>query len=271
MTEQERKQNCISRIAGRQQITRILSAAGLGSLAKCAGAVRGGRVQIAGQVVCDPSAQADPFTDQIMVDGKPLLLNHTCRYVLLHKPYGVLCAFTDPDGRPTLADYVDVPGVYAAGRLDLDSEGLLLLTNDGWLIHRLGHPRYRHPKTYLVQVERVPESGALEALRQGVVVKGRLTAPAGVRLLDCAPDLPPRSKPVRYRKSVPTAWLQLVLTEGRKRQVRRMTAAVGHPTLRLVRVGIGLLQLGELAPGDWRDLEPGELEALREMLVSRLK
>jgi 23S rRNA pseudouridine2457 synthase len=146
---------------------------------------------------------------------------------------------------------------------------LLLLTSDGWLIHRLGHPRYRHPKTYLVQVERIPESGALQALRQGVVIKGRMTARARVQLLGSVPDLPPRSKPVRYRKTVPTAWLRLVLTEGRKRQVRRMTAAVGHPTLRLVRVGIGPLELGNLAPGDCRELEAEELAALRDMLASR--
>jgi 23S rRNA pseudouridine2457 synthase len=217
----------------------------------------------------DPSARADPFSDHILLDGRPLQLDNTCRYLLLHKPYGVLCAFTDPEGRPTLTDYIDVPGIYAAGRLDLDSEGLLLLTSDGWLIHRLGHPRYRHPKTYLVQVERIPESGALQALRQGVVIKGRMTARARVQLLGSVPDLPPRSKPVRYRKTVPTAWLRLVLTEGRKRQVRRMTAAVGHPTLRLVRVGIGPLELGNLAPGDCRELEAEELAALRDMLASR--
>ncbi len=266
--EPESNQDCVSLVAGRQQITRVLSALGSGSRSQCAGMVRGGRVKAAGRVVRDPSAWVDPFTDLIMVDGKPLHLNNTCRYLVLHKPYGVLCAFTDPEDRPTLADYVDIPAVYAAGRLDLDSEGLLLLTSDGWLIHRLGHPRYRHPKTYLAQVERIPDSGALKALRQGVVVKGRLTARARVNLLNSEPDLPPRSKPVRYRKSVPTAWLRLVLTEGRKRQVRRMTAAVGHPTLRLVRVGIGPLDLGALAPGDWRDLEAGELAALRDILSS---
>ena len=178
----------------------------------------------------------------------------------------MLCAFTDPEGRPTLSDYVDVPGIYAAGRLDWDSEGLLLLTNDGWLIHRLGHPSYRHPKAYLAQVERVPDASALAALQCGVVVKGRPTAPAQATLLSEAPLLPPRSKPIRYRKSVPTAWLRLVLTEGRKRQVRRMTAAVGHPTLRLVRVSIGPLELGYLQPGEWRDLSPAGLDALRAAL-----
>ena len=228
--------------------------------------VRGGRVTINGQIVRDPQARADPFRDRIALDGHALSLDNTCRYLVLNKPYGVLCAFTDPEGRPTLADFVDVPDVYSAGRLDLDSEGLLLLTSDGWLIHRLSHPRYRHDKTYLAQVERVPHGEALDALRQGVTVKGRRTAPAQVELLEGEPQLPPRPVPVRYRKNVPTAWVRLVLTEGRKRQVRRMTAAVGYPTLRLVRVGIGPLELGGLEPGAWRDLNPGELEELRAAL-----
>ena len=228
--------------------------------------VRGGRVALNGSVVRNPQVRADPFRDQITLDGHPLPLENRCRYLLLNKPYDVLCAFTDPEGRPTLADYVDVPDVYAAGRLDLDSEGLLLLTSDGWLIHRLSHPRYGHPKTYLVQVERIPAAEALAALQRGVMVKGRRTAPAQVELLLEEPELPPRPVPIRYRKSVPTRWLRLVLTEGRKRQVRRMTAAVGHPALRLVRVGIGPLELGSLQPGAWRDLTPGELQSLRTMV-----
>jgi 23S rRNA pseudouridine2457 synthase len=223
-------------------------------------------VIVNGQAVRNPQSRADPFRDQILLDGRALSLDNACRYLVLNKPYGVLCAFTDPDGRPTLADFVDLPGVYSAGRLDLDSEGLLLLTSDGWLIHRLGHPRYRHPKTYLAQVERVPNADALEALRQGVMVKGRRTAPARVELVSEEPQLPPRPVPIRHRKNVPTAWLRLVLTEGRKRQVRRMTAAVGHPTLRLVRVGIGPLTLGDLKPGSWRDLTAEDLGALRTML-----
>ncbi len=192
---------------------------------------------------------------------------NACRYLLFNKPYGVLSTFTDPHGRPTLADYVDVPDVYAAGRLDLDSEGLLLLTDDAWLAHRLTHPRYRHPKIYLAQVERVPDVRAMAALRSGVLVQGRRTAPAQVTLLSEPPELPPRPVPIRQRKTVSTAWLRLVLTEGRKRQVRHMTAAVGHPTLRLVRVGIGPLVLRDLEPGEWRDLTLGELDALRAMLA----
>lgn len=257
---------CLSCVAGRQALTRVLEAAGNGPAARCAGMVRGGRVAINGQVVRDPAARADPFRQAITLDGEPLPLDKTCRYLLFYKPYGVLCAFTDPEGRPTLADYVDVPGVYAAGRLDLDSEGLLLLTNDGWLNHRLTHPRHEHTKTYLVQAEGEPGAEALAALRKGVMVQGKRTSPARADLLPMPPDLPPRDPPIRYRKNVPTAWLRLTLTEGRKRQVRHMTAAVGHPTLRLVRVALGPLDLGHLQPGAWRDLTLGELDALRATL-----
>jgi 23S rRNA pseudouridine2457 synthase len=246
----------------------VLAAAGAGYREKCSGMVQGGRVTINGRVRRDARTRADPFRDRILLDGQPLSLECVCRYLVLNKPYGVLCAFTDPDGRPTLSNLVEVREVYAAGRLDLDSEGLVLLTNDGWLIHRLAHPRYQHPKTYLVQVERVPDASALAALRRGVTVKGKRTAPARVEMLRADPDLPPRSKPIRQRKSVPTAWLRLSLTEGRKRQVRRMTASVGHPTLRLVRVGIGPLELGDLQPGAWRDVTRPELDALRAMLHS---
>lgn len=262
----EGRSDCLSRVAGRQSLVRLLSAAGAGSRLSCAGMVRGGRVAINGRVVREPQARADPFRELVTLDGEPLSLQNACRYLLLHKPYGVLCAFTDEEGRPTLADYVPVPDVYPAGRLDLDSEGLVLLTSDGWLIHRLSHPRYRHPKTYLVQVEGRPDAGALQALRRGVVVKGKRTAKARVEPLVGPPDLPPREVPIRYRKSVPTTWLRLVLTEGRKRQVRHMTAAVGHPTLRLVRVALGPLELADLAPGEWRPLTLGELDALWAML-----
>ena len=258
--------DCLSRVAGRQPILCVLAAAGIGSPSRCAGMLRGGLVAIDGLVVRNLQARVDPFREPITLDGRPLPLTRACRYLLLHKPYGVLCAFSDPESRPTLAGYVPVPGVYAAGRLDLDSEGLLLLTDDGWLIHRLGHPRYQHPKTYLVQVEGVPNPEALAAMRRGVVVKGERTAPAQVELLTEEPDLPPRPVPVRERKTVPTAWLRLVLTEGRKRQVRHMTAAVGYPTLRLVRVGLGPLRIGSLEVGAWRDLTPAELDALRAML-----
>ncbi|MGC9334448.1 MAG: pseudouridine synthase [Anaerolineae bacterium] len=263
---EDNKDECLSRVAGQQPIVRVLCAAGLGPATRCAGMVRGGRLAVNGQPLRDPRGRADPFRDLITLDREPLPLDRACHYLMLHKPFGVLCAFTDPAGRPTLADYVDVPGVYAAGRLDLDSEGLVLLTGDGWLIHRLSHPRYHQPKTYLVQVERIPDAKALDALRQGVVTKGRRTARATAELLPERPDLPPRSKPIRQRQTVPTAWLRIVLTEGRKRQVRHMTASVGHPTLRLVRVAIGPLELGDLQPGEWRELSPGELDALWQAL-----
>ena len=184
------------------------------------------------------------------------------RHLLFWKPYGVLTQFTGGAGRPTLKDYIDVPGVYAAGRLDLDSEGLLLLTSDGALQHRLTDPRYAHPRTYWVQVEGTPAPEALRRLAAGVEIQGRRTLPAQVRPLEGVPPLPPRQPPVRYRKSIPTAWLELTLTEGRNRQVRRMTAAVGLPTLRLVRVAIGPLDLSGLEPGRWRDIRPRELRSL---------
>lgn len=187
------------------------------------------------------------------------------RYLIFYKPYGVLSSFTDPEGRPTLSEYIRVPEpVYAAGRLDMDSEGLLFLTDDGGMSHRITHPRYKLPKTYWVQVEGIPDEEALEALRRGVIVKGQRTAPADVELLSEPPALPPRSKPVTPHG--PTRWLSIVLREGKKRQVRRMTAAVGFPTLRLVRVAIGPLQLTGLAPGQWRDLTDEELLSLRKAL-----
>ncbi len=175
--------------------------------------------------------------------------------IALNKPWGVLCQFRDPEGRPTLADHVHQKGVYAAGRLDRDSEGLLLLTDDGALQHRLTDPRHKQPKTYLVQVERVPDDAALGAWRRGVMLKDGMTRPAEARLLPAEPDwLWPRDPPVRFRKSVPTAWLELTIREGRNRQVRRMTAAVGHPTLRLIRTHVGEWCLDGLAPGATRVL-----------------
>jgi 23S rRNA pseudouridine2457 synthase len=180
------------------------------------------------------------------------------RTIVFHKPYGVLPSFTDPEGRPTLSDYVQVPGVYAAGRLDRDSEGLMVLTSDGALAHRITDPLHKLPKVYWVQVERIPDDTALRGLRHGVVLSGIRTRPAGVRLLTPEPTLPERPVPIRVRKTVPTAWLEIVLYEGKNRQVRRMTAAVGHPTLRLVRVAIGPVSLGNLAVGRWREVTAQE-------------
>jgi len=193
--------------------------------------------------------------------------------IALFKPYGYVSRFTDEAGHPGLASLVPVAGVYAAGRLDHDSEGLLLLTDDGALAHALTDPRRGHPRTYQVQVERVPDAAALAALASGVLVQGRRTRPAQVRRLDAPPPLPPRAVPIRFRKSVPTAWLELTLSEGRNRQVRRMTAAVGHPTLRLVRAALGPLRLSELglAPGEWRELRRDEERALRSSVAARVR
>lgn len=172
-----------------------------------------------------------------------------------NKPYGVLCQFSPEPGapaRPTLAAYVDVPGVYPAGRLDLDSEGLLLLTDDGRLQARIADPRFKLAKTYLVQVEGEPEETALSTLRGGTRLKDGMTLPAEVERID-PPALWPRDPPVRFRKTVPDSWLRLTIREGRNRQVRRMTASVGHPTLRLVRWAVGDWTLDGLPPGEWRE------------------
>lgn len=189
------------------------------------------------------------------------------RCIAFNKPFGVPSQFSDPAGEygRTLHDYVPVPDVYPVGRLDRDSEGLLLLTADGLLQHRLTDPRFAHPKTYLVQVEGAPADAALEPLRRGVMIQGRVTLPAGVRLLPDEPELWPRTPPIRFRKTVPTAWLEIVLREGRNRQVRRMTAAVGLPTLRLVRWAVGPVTVAGLAPGAWRELNARDLAELRRM------
>lgn len=183
------------------------------------------------------------------------------RTLKFYKPYGILCAFTDPQDRPNLANYIQIPGVYSAGRLDLDSEGLLILTTDGELIHHLTDPKHHLPKTYLVQVEGVPTVEALAALERGVVIQGYQTGHCQVIIVP-EPDLPPRSVPITPHG--PTTWLRLVLHEGKKRQIRHMTAAVSLPTLRLVRIAIGSLTLAGLEPGDWRDISPAELKALKE-------
>jgi 23S rRNA pseudouridine2457 synthase len=188
-------------------------------------------------------------------------------YLIFYKPYGVLTQFSDnsPNPRPTLKDYIPVPDVYPVGRLDQDSEGLLLLTNHGQLQHRLSDPKFGHPRTYWVQVERIPSPEALQKLQQGVVIQTYCTRPAQVQILNQEPQLPPRDPPIRYRKQVPTCWIELILREGRNRQVRKMTAAVGYPTLRLVRVAIGQLTLKGLEPGQWRSLTAAEVQQLQQL------
>ncbi|MEM9567594.1 MAG: pseudouridine synthase [Cyanobacteria bacterium P01_E01_bin.34] len=198
------------------------------------------------------------------------------RYLLFNKPYGVLTQFSDAgprqsgdvtagDPRSTLKQFVDVPDVYPVGRLDRDSEGLILLTDDGRLASRFIHPQYGHERTYWAQVEGIPTPSAIQQLQDGVVIKGYKTQPARVRAIP-EPQLPERAVPIRYRKSIPTSWLELCLAEGKNRQVRRMTAAVGFPTLRLVRSNLAFLTLVGLEVGQWRDLTSSELKQLRVLV-----
>lgn len=192
-------------------------------------------------------------------------------YIVFYKPYNVLCQFTDESPhaseRETLKKYIDIPNIYSVGRLDLDSEGLLLLTDNPRVKHRLCEPSFAHPRTYWSQVENIPSPQALEHLRRGIIIQGKKTRPTIVTLLPQEPELPPRNPPIRYRKEIPTAWIELTLTEGRNRQVRRMTAGVGNPTLRLIRVKIGItanfeLTLAGLQPGQWRKLTPLEVKII---------
>jgi 23S rRNA pseudouridine2457 synthase len=185
------------------------------------------------------------------------------QYILFYKPYDVLSQFTDSQGaRATLKDFIKIPDVYPVGRLDRDSEGLMLLTNHGAIQHRLSHPKFAHPRTYWVQVERIPDQNALDHLRQGVDIGDYFTQRTQVKPLPGEPALPERHPPIRFRANIPTAWLEITLKEGKNRQVRRMTAAVGFPTLRLVRVGIGHLRWDGLSPGQWRYLSSAEERAL---------
>lgn len=176
------------------------------------------------------------------------------RLIAFNKPFGVLSQFSREGEHETLADYIDIPKVYPAGRLDRDSEGLLLLTDDGKLQQRIADPKFKKTKTYWVEVERQPDEAALQQLRDGIELKDGLTRPAQAAVIE-QPDLWPRDPPVRFRKNIPTAWLALTISEGKNRQVRRMTAAVGYPTLRLVRVSVGDWQLDELKPGQWQDID----------------
>jgi 23S rRNA pseudouridine2457 synthase len=213
--------------------------------------------------------------ENITVNSKHKISYINMRYLLFYKPYNVLSQFSDVGSNSgdivgdknyqTLKDYVPVPDVYPVGRLDRDSEGLMLLTDNGQVQNRLCSPKFGHPRTYWVQVERIPDEKAMQKLRNGVTIADYRTRPAKVQLLDGEPKLPPRDPPIRFRKTVPTAWLEITLTEGKNRQVRRMTAAVGFPTLRLVRVAIAHLRLDGLEPGQWRDLTPEERSRLLKL------
>ncbi|GHA53817.1 pseudouridine synthase [Pontibacter akesuensis] len=185
------------------------------------------------------------------------------KYIIINKPFEVLTQFTDEAGRATLKDFVEVPGVYPVGRLDYDSEGLVLLTDDKTMQHRLSDPKFKVEKTYWVQVDGVPTDEALTRLRLGVKIKETKTTPAKVRLLEEDPQVWERSTPIRFRKNIPTSWLEIKISQGMNRQVRRMTAAVGYPTLRLIRPSIGQLGLGNLQPGEYRELTPEEVEQLK--------
>lgn len=178
--------------------------------------------------------------------------------LIFNKPYGVLTKFTDPQGRPTLAQFVPVPGVYPAGRLDADSEGLLVLTSDGGLQARISHPRHHWSKTYWAQVEGQIDEPALSRLRSGLLLNDGPTLPAQAERIEEPAGLWPRDPPIRFRKAIPTSWLALTLREGRNRQVRRMTAQVGFPTLRLIRHAVGPWTLDGLAPGQWREVQPAD-------------
>jgi 23S rRNA pseudouridine2457 synthase len=197
----------------------------------------------------------------------PVLKSNIKHYFLLYKPYGVLSQFTDSQGRKTLKGIGPFPtDVYSVGRLDMDSEGLLLLTNDNEVNHRLTDSKFEHARTYLVQIEGIPSNSAIEQLREGVIIQGIMTKHGEVRLLGHEPDLPLRTPAIRQRKTIPTVWAEITLREGRNRQVRKMTAAVGYPTLRLVRTKIGELSIGKLKPGESRQLSREEAEKLRSSL-----
>ena len=235
-----------------ERLQKVLAHAGVGSRRACERFILQGRVCVNGQIVTELGTRVDPIRDDILVDGQPLKTAPPLVYLILHKPPGYLSTTHDPHGRPTVMELVSTPQrVYPVGRLDLESEGLLLLTNDGLLTQRLTHPRYQHEREYKVLVQGQPDRQVLQALRQGIQLEDGKTSPARVQLVQ--------------GESAPkgTAWLRIVLREGRKRQIRRMCAAVGHPVLQLIRLRMGPLHLGDLKPGASRRLTRQEIRSLQ--------
>jgi cytidylate kinase len=254
-----------------ERLQKVLARAGVGSRRACEELISSGRVTVDGRVVAELGIKVDPSRDDVRLDGKTLVIE-SFRYVMLHKPAGYL---SNPDrraGYPSWIELVKVPErLFAVGRLDHDSEGLLLLTNDGELAQHLTHPRYEHPKTYLVQVEGIPNPRKIRRLQHGVMLEDGRTAPADVALLRQAPEVAGEKEAVgrsRSNRGPRTSWLKVTLHEGRKRQLRRMFSLLGHPVRRVIRIGLGPLALTNLPAGKWRDLKPAELRALREAALS---
>lgn len=246
-----------------ERLQKVLARAGVSSRRGCEELIRAGRVTVDGAVVTELGVRVDPATARLAVDGEPIAVE-PLRYIMLHKPVGYLSAPDPRAGYPAWPDLVKAPErLYAVGRLDQDSEGLLLLTNDGELALHLMHPRYEHLKTYLVQVEGVPNPRKLRRWQHGVMLDDGPTLPARVALLREPPFKGARRTDAPGRRPL-TSWLKFSIREGRKRQIRRMVGLLGHPALRVIRIGLGPLLLGDLRPGRWRDLTPGEVRAVRE-------
>ncbi len=252
------------------RLQKVIATAGIASRRKAEELIRAGRVRVNGKVVTQLGVKVDPATDVIEVDGERIHLPEKHTYILLHKPRGILSTTSDPYGRPTVVDLVPAGGrLFPVGRLDADSEGLILLTDDGVVAERLTHPRYGHPKEYIALVIGSPDAKALRALARGIVLDGQRTSPATVTVLGrrVPREILEAGAPGLQKVSPKGfSWVRVVVTEGRKHLVRRMLKAVGHPVLRLFRVGMGPLRLGRLQPGAWRYLTPKEEQRLLESL-----
>jgi pseudouridine synthase len=239
-----------------ERLQKVMARAGVGSRRQCEEIIGQGRVVVNG-TVAQLGMKVNPRTDDILLDGEPLGEPEPLVYVMVNKPVGVISDHDVSGQHRAVRDLVPLDGhLYTVGRLDLGSEGLILMTNDGDLAHKLTHPRYEHPKTYRVLVQGMPSEDVLVSWRRGVILEGQKTAQAHVRIL---------------KKEGHNTWLEIVLREGRKRQIRRVAAILGHPAMRVIRVGLGPLELGDLQPGTWRHLKPGEVKALSKVRESRLR